>query len=98
MATRLYRHGNSRISSEIRVPGAEPYYFLISTGGGYTEGEHYDVDIRVGEGAHAVLWVGGSLVAVDRLAAAPGEGCSVPIEGMGGFEGYTNFGSALIVD
>jgi urease accessory protein len=185
VATRLYRHGNSRISSEIRVPGAEPYYFLISTGGGYTEGEHYDVDIRVGEGAHAVLttqtpsyiykcdngllttqsqcthvgagglleyyadevmpyanarfrqrtqialeegaslvyveglssgWspdekpfrfrdallstevrVGGTLVAVGRLAAAPGEGCSVPIEGMGGFEGYTNFGSALIV-
>lgn len=186
VATRLYRHGNSRISSEIQVPGADPYYFLISTGGGYTEGEHYDVDIRVGEGAHAVLttqtpsyiykcdrgltttqsqsmhvgagglleyyadevmpyanarfrqrsrvaldegaslvyveglssgWspdekpfrfhdaflstevtVAGRLVAIDRLAVAPGEGGTSHIQGIGAFEGYTNFGSAMIVD
>lgn len=55
IATRLFRQGNSRISSAIAVPGSDPYHFLISTGGGYTEGEHYEVGIDVGEGAHAIL-------------------------------------------
>lgn len=189
VATRLYRHGNSRISSAIQEPGADPYYFLILTGGGYTEGEHYDVSINVGAGAHAILttqtpsyiykcdrgltttqsqvmhvgegglleyyadevmpyanarfdqrsrvrlddgaslvyveglssgWspdelpfrfhdaflstevlVGEELVAIDRLAVAPGER-SLPygpgVAGIGAFEGYTNFASAMIVD
>lgn len=183
VATRLYRHGNSRISSAIQVPGSDPYYFLISTGGGFTEGEHYEVDIRVGDGAHAILttqtpsyvykcdrgltttqsqrasvgeggllelycdevmpyanaifrqdtsidlargaslvlteglssgWspdaepfryhsafigtrvtLDGHLVALDRLASCPDEG---GIQGMGAFEGRTNFGSVLVVD
>ncbi len=55
VATRLFRHGNSRISSAMAVPDSDPYYYLISTGGGYTEGEHYEVDIDVGEEAHAIL-------------------------------------------
>lgn len=188
VASRLFRHGNSRISSAIAVPRSDPYYFLISTGGGYTEGEHYEVGIDVGEGAHAILTtqtpsyiykcdrgltttqhqamaVGagglleyyadevmpyanarfeqttevhlaagaaliyvdglssgwspdaapfrfahaflsasfyreGKLIALDRLAVSPGTwtGDSCCGGGLGIFEGYTNFGSAIILD
>lgn len=56
IAQRLYHKGNSRISSVIpATEGQLPYYFLISTGGGFTEGEQYKVDIELEKDAHAVL-------------------------------------------
>ena len=55
VADRTFRRGNSRISAN-NAPGNEtPYYFLISTGGGFTEGEQYLQDISLGESTHAIL-------------------------------------------
>jgi urease accessory protein len=50
-----YRSGNSRISANIPTAGDIPVHFLISTGGGFTEGETYRQDIVLEEGAHAIL-------------------------------------------
>lgn len=55
VADRTYRRGNSRISANIPVAGEIPYYFLISTGGGYTEGESYLQRIEMGDHTHAIL-------------------------------------------
>lgn len=56
ISDRTYRHGNSRISANIRVTEDPfPCYFLISTGGGLTEGERYRQDIVLTENTHAIL-------------------------------------------
>lgn len=55
ISDKTYRHGNSRISANIPVAGEIPYYFLISTGGGFLEGERYLQRIHLGEGAHAIV-------------------------------------------
>lgn len=55
VAEQTYRHGNSRISANIPVAGEIPYYFLISTGGGYTEGEHYLQQVSLGNETHAIV-------------------------------------------
>lgn len=55
VAERTYRRGNSRISANIPVAGGIPYYFLISTGGGYTEGESYFQQIELQDHTHVIL-------------------------------------------
>lgn len=55
VADRLYRRGNSRISANIPVAGEVPCYFLISTGGGYTEGESYLQQVTLEDHTHAIL-------------------------------------------
>ncbi|MBM7635329.1 urease accessory protein UreD [Streptococcus saliviloxodontae] len=51
-----YYEGNSRISADTSQQQAEmPYYFLISTGGGFLEGENYHVDIDLTKGAKALV-------------------------------------------
>ena len=55
ISDRTYRHGNSRISANIPIAGDVPCYFLISTGGGFIEGEHYLQKIHLGPGSHAIL-------------------------------------------
>lgn len=55
IARSTYRRGNSRISGNIPVAGDIPYYFLISTGGGFTEGEQYLQDVTLDDHCHAIL-------------------------------------------
>lgn len=55
IAKDTYHRGNSRISSEIPTTGSIPYYFLISTGGGYVEGEKYLQQITLADNTHAIL-------------------------------------------
>lgn len=55
VADRLYREGNSRISADQHTYDDIPFYFLISTGGGFTEGESYVQNVDLGRGCHAVL-------------------------------------------
>lgn len=55
IALDTYHRGNSRISAEIPTMGHIPYYFLISTGGGYVEGEHYRQEISLADNTHAIL-------------------------------------------
>lgn len=55
VAVRTFREGNSRISANQAPPGEAPYYFLIATGGGFTEGEQYGQEIRLGADTHAIL-------------------------------------------
>lgn len=55
VAQTTYRRGNSRISGNIPAAGDVPYYFLISTGGGFTEGETYLQEVSLGEQCHAIV-------------------------------------------
>lgn len=55
VATKLYREGNFRISSSIPLNNHIAYYFIISTGGGYTEGESYFQEIKLQSGSHVIL-------------------------------------------
>jgi len=55
IADRTYREGNFRISSNQSSDPVVPYYFLIATGGGYTEGERYSQEITAGKNTHAVV-------------------------------------------
>ena len=55
IADRTYRRGNSRISANVPAAGGIPCYFLISTGGGFIEGEHYRQSIHLGMDAHAIV-------------------------------------------
>lgn len=55
ISDRTYRCGNSRISANIPVAEKIPCHFLISTGGGFIEGEQYRQSIHLGKGAHAVV-------------------------------------------
>jgi urease accessory protein len=55
VANRRFHRGNSRLSSDIPTTGAVPYYFLISTGGGFTEGEHYRQNVVLEPQTHAIL-------------------------------------------
>lgn len=55
ISDKTYRHGNSKISANIPIAGETPCYFLISTGGGFIEGEHYLQKIHLGPDSHAIL-------------------------------------------
>ncbi|WP_461214547.1 urease accessory protein UreD [Lacticaseibacillus sp. GG6-2] len=55
VANRRYHRGNSRLSSDIPTIDGIPYYFLISTGGGFTEGEHYQQNVVLDANTHAIL-------------------------------------------
>ncbi|MFS1663837.1 urease accessory protein UreD [Streptococcus sp. zg-JUN1979] len=55
VAERIYREGNSRVSSAIMDTGVVPVYFFISTGGGYVEGEDYLQTVHLDKDAHAVI-------------------------------------------
>ncbi|MBF1715865.1 MAG: urease accessory protein UreD [Streptococcus parasanguinis] len=55
VADRIYREGNSRVSAAIQDTGKVPVYFLISTGGGFIEGESYLQDIALEPQSHAVI-------------------------------------------
>lgn len=55
VAERIYREGNSRVSARITDTGAVPVYFLISTGGGFIEGESYLQEIDLACHTHAVI-------------------------------------------
>lgn len=55
VAEDVYHHGNSRASSVINTPAAIPYYFLITTGGGFVAGEHYQEQLDLDAGTHAIL-------------------------------------------
>ncbi|MHC5228846.1 urease accessory protein UreD [Enterococcus sp. LJL99] len=56
IASKVYHEGNSRVSSNIPLPNEKtPYYFFISTGGGFIEGENYEVDMTVEKEAHAIV-------------------------------------------
>lgn len=54
-AKKTWRKGNSWISFRIPTTGEVPYYFLITTGGGYVAGETYREQIKVDDNAHAIL-------------------------------------------
>ncbi|MGG5316231.1 urease accessory protein UreD [Enterococcus sp. AZ072] len=56
IASKVYHEGNSRVSSNIPLPNEKtPYYFFISTGGGFIEGEKYEVDMIIDKEAHAIV-------------------------------------------
>lgn len=57
VAHKIYHHGNSRVSAGmgIRKYIEVPYYFLISVGGGFIEGETYTASMEVEPEAHAVV-------------------------------------------
>ena len=40
-----YQEGNSRVSADNSDDNGVPYYFLINMGGGFVEGEQYQVTI-----------------------------------------------------
>lgn len=51
-----YRRGNSHISSRmVTGEGDEPYYYVLTSGGGLTEDECYTADYEVAGGCHAVV-------------------------------------------
>lgn len=55
ITTKSYHEGNARISSRIPSDERSPYYFLITMGGGYVEGEDYQVDVEVEDEASALI-------------------------------------------
>lgn len=56
IATEAYHEGNARISANMMVSTDDtPYYFLITMGGGYVEGEEYLTRINVKKDARALL-------------------------------------------
>ena len=50
-----YQEGNSRVSADNSDTNGVPYYFLINMGGGFVEGEQYQVTIDVNKDAHALV-------------------------------------------
>jgi urease accessory protein len=55
VARRLRRGGNARVSPRLPNADGAAYHLLVSTGGGYLEGERYRVRATLEPGAHAVL-------------------------------------------
>lgn len=55
LAETIYREGNYRVSASIVDTGKTPVYFLISTGGGFIEGETYYQQISLDDNAHAIV-------------------------------------------
>ncbi|EPI5724203.1 urease accessory protein UreD [Enterococcus hirae] len=55
IADKTYRKGNFRISSMLRNTDIIPQYFIISTGGGYVEGESYLQKFRLDQKSHVIL-------------------------------------------
>lgn len=54
-AKRTFREGNSWLSFCQPNKDNVPYYFLITTGGGYVEGEKYHHQITVDDDSHAIV-------------------------------------------
>lgn len=54
-AKRTFRKGNSWLSFCQPNKDGIPYYFLITTGGGYVEGESYYHQISLDDNSHAIL-------------------------------------------
>lgn len=54
-AKKTWRKGNSWLSFRIPTTGEIPYYFFITTGGGFVAGEHYKNEVKVEDNAHAIL-------------------------------------------
>lgn len=56
IAKKVYHEGNSRVSSNVELlTEGTPCYYLISTGGGFVEGEIYKNNIEVSDGAHVIV-------------------------------------------
>lgn len=56
LLTRRYRRGNSHVSNRMETGlGDQPYYYVLSSGGGLTEGERYTAAYEVAADAHAVV-------------------------------------------
>lgn len=56
VASEVYHEGNSRVSSHVRLNRENtPYYFLINSGGGFVEGEQYEIDIKLEPETRAIL-------------------------------------------
>ncbi|MEY8445547.1 urease accessory protein UreD [Enterococcus ratti] len=56
IAKKVYHEGNSRISSNVRLLTEDtPCYYLISTGGGFVEGESYVTKLEVLSGSHVIV-------------------------------------------
>ncbi|HFX3786615.1 TPA: urease accessory protein UreD [Enterococcus faecium] len=56
IAKKVYHEGNSRVSSNVELlTEGTPCYYLISTGGGFVEGETYETNIEVSDGAHVIV-------------------------------------------
>lgn len=55
IADRCYHEGNARISAPMPTSEKSPYYFLITLGGGFVEGEDYQIKVTVNDKAGAVL-------------------------------------------
>lgn len=56
VAKKIYHEGNSKVSSNVELLTEEtPCYYLISTGGGFVEGETYETNIEVSDGAHVIV-------------------------------------------
>lgn len=56
IAKKVYHEGNSRVSSNVELlTEGTPCYYLISTGGGFVEGENYETNIEVSDGAHVIV-------------------------------------------
>ena len=56
IAKRIYHEGNSRVSSNVHLPYENtPYYFLINTGGGFIEGETYEVNMTLLSHSHVII-------------------------------------------
>lgn len=54
-AKRTFRQGNSWLSFCQPNKDNIPYYFLITTGGGYIEGEKYNYQISLDDNSHAIV-------------------------------------------
>lgn len=56
LLARRYRRGNSHVSSRmVTGEGDQPYYYVLTSGGGFTEGERYTAGYEVAAGGHAVV-------------------------------------------
>ena len=55
ITSEYYYRGNAKISSQMPTNEPAPYYFLITIGGGFVEGESYLTKIHVKEKASAVI-------------------------------------------
>ena len=54
--SRRFRRGNSHISSRmVTGEGEQPYYYVLTSGGGFTEGERYTARYQVASRCHATV-------------------------------------------
>lgn len=56
VASEVYHRGNSRVSSLVGFYQEKtPYYFFINSGGGFLEGENYEIDVELKDDTSAIL-------------------------------------------